>query len=80
MGGRHNIFKDWMLIELRNYKNKISKNRFFNRHALLYFSSDANGIIDNCVEVFNQMNKVNDISIDDQALYEADREVDQEIL
>jgi hypothetical protein len=46
----------------------------------LYFSSDANGIIDNCVEVFNQMNKVNDISIDDQALYEAEREVDQEIL
>ena len=25
--------------------------------------------------VFNQMNKVDDISIDDQALYEADREV-----
>ena len=41
----------------------------------MFFSSYANGIIDNCVEVFNQMNKVDDISIDDQALYEADREV-----
>jgi hypothetical protein len=34
MGDRHKNFKDWMLIELINNKNKISKNRFFNRHAL----------------------------------------------
>ena len=34
MGGRHKHFKVWMLIKLINERQNLSKNSFFNGHAL----------------------------------------------
>ena len=36
MGGRHTFCKDWMLIELRNDKHKISKNKFLMDTLYIY--------------------------------------------